>query len=77
MDDTNHLNVCIIKQLQKRREDLGLAQRDVDDIIDMACGPVAKWETGVRIPNAGSLLKWASALDCVIKVVPNDTSEQT
>ena len=42
MDDTNHLNVCIIKQLQKRREDLGLAQRDVDDIIAHQTGATQK-----------------------------------
>lgn len=69
-------DLLIITQLRYRREQLGLSQQDVDDILDMSSGLVGKWECGDRVPHAGSISRWADALDCKITVVPNDTSQQ-
>ena len=77
MDEHRDLSeFLIITQLKHRREEMGLSQQDVDDILDMASGLVGKWECGDRVPHAASISRWADALKCKIIVVPNDTSKQ-
>ena len=70
-------DLLIVTQLKHRREQLGLSQQDVDDILDMSSGLVGKWECGDRVPHAGSISRWADALNCKLVVVRNGTSGQT
>ena len=61
-----------IKQLIMRRHQLNLSQRFVNESIGVAEGLLAKWETGLRSPSGYLLFCWAEALQCRIKVEPND-----
>ena len=58
----------LIKQFQRRRDDLGLTQPAVDQMIGVAPGLVAKWEIGNRKPTLFNAYCWAEALDCEIKL---------
>lgn len=58
----------LIKQFQARRYDLGLTQPDVDQLIGVAPGLVAKWEIGNRKPTLFNAYCWAEALGCSIKL---------
>lgn len=61
-----------IQQLIERRHQLNLSQRYVNESIGVAEGLLAKWETGLRSPSGYLLFCWAEALQCRIKVEPND-----
>lgn len=58
----------LIKQFQERRYELGLTQPDVDQLIGVAPGLVAKWEIGNRKPTLFNAYCWAEALGCSIKL---------
>jgi transcriptional regulator with XRE-family HTH domain len=62
----------LIKQFQRRRYDLGLTQPEVDQLIGVAPGLVAKWEIGNRKPTMFNAFCWAEALDCDIKLETKD-----
>jgi len=53
----------LISALRQRREDLGISQNDLDEIIGVTRGQVGKWEVGSRKPRAFLLACWADALD--------------
>lgn len=58
----------LIKQFQQRRYELGLTQPDVDQLIGVAPGLVAKWEIGNRKPTLFNAYCWAEALGCSINI---------
>jgi transcriptional regulator with XRE-family HTH domain len=62
----------IIRDLAKRRVELGLTQLALDDRIGLTQGHVAKWESRARRPTGFMLSCWASALRCGISIVPQD-----
>ncbi len=60
----------MVDMLTERRHSLGYTQADVDDLLNTTNGLCAKWESGARIPNAGSLTRWITALECTIDLIP-------
>ncbi len=62
----------LIEALALRRLALNITQQELDAIIGVAEGQVAKWETGVRRPKSHLLGCWLRALDCHLTIVVND-----
>tara|TARA_R110002110_G_scaffold112168_6_gene278971 strand:- start:150 stop:422 length:273 start_codon:yes stop_codon:yes gene_type:complete len=60
----------IIEKLVDRRNELGLTQADVDELLNMTYGLCGKWEVGIRVPNASSLARWIDCLACTIDIIP-------
>jgi transcriptional regulator with XRE-family HTH domain len=58
-----------IAALIKRRRDLGITQRALDDMVGVSDCMIAKWESGQRSPTALSLEKWANALGLKLALV--------
>lgn len=61
--------------LRQRRMDMGLAQPDLDHVLGVAVGLVAKWEGGFRSPTSYNLYCWAKALGCDLVLVPRPERE--
>tara|TARA_B100001093_G_scaffold519793_1_gene610510 strand:- start:4111 stop:4344 length:234 start_codon:yes stop_codon:yes gene_type:complete len=68
MMSEKHFTSDLIKQFQRRRYSLGLTQPAVDQMIGVAPGLVAKWESGNRKPTLFNAYCWAEALNCKIKL---------
>lgn len=62
----------LMKQFQERRYELNLTQPEVDDLIGVGTGLVAKWERGFRKPSFFNAYCWAEALGCEITVRKKD-----
>jgi hypothetical protein len=60
----------LAQSLKQRRQDLGISQSRLDDILGHATGVVAKWEGGFRSPTGFHLYCWAAALGCDLVLVP-------
>ena len=60
----------VISQFVIKREQLGLTQSNLDDILGVAKGLVSKWEVGIRKPSGFLFCCWAEALDCEIILKP-------
>ena len=58
----------IIPQFVKARNNKGITQANLDDILGVAKGLVSKWEVGIRKPSGYLFCCWADALDCDIKL---------
>ena len=53
----------LIRQLVRQREAMGLSQNDLDVVMGVTIGQVAKWEIMDRMPGAFLMACWCSALD--------------
>lgn len=52
----------LITSLAARRRALRISQEDLDRLIGLTDGQVAKWESMIRIPGAFMLMCWTNAL---------------
>lgn len=59
--------------LRSRREDLGLAIRDVEEVAGTATDHLAKWEKDgpSKIPNTETFLEWAQSLGYEVVLRPS------
>ena len=55
-----------MSKIKKFRNDLGLTQQEVADILGVSQKAVAKWEGGKGLPRAEMLPKLAKVLGCTI-----------
>lgn len=58
----------ILNDLRYIREQWNLTTRDLEEILHVHTGKVSHWENGSEIPSAKTLLKWADALGCELRV---------
>ena len=70
-----HLIGGLTGMLARRRREIGLSQRDLDQHLRVATGVIAKWESGFRSPTGYNLSCWARALGCDIVLVPRRERE--
>lgn len=61
-----------IRELAQRRKEMGISQLELDKIIGMADGHVAKWESFARLPTGWMLSCWVEALQCEIEIKKPD-----
>jgi transcriptional regulator with XRE-family HTH domain len=62
----------LVAALCQRRQDRGLTQQQLGNIIGVSNGAISRWERGNRLPCTVDLLAMADALDCDIRVVPRE-----
>jgi transcriptional regulator with XRE-family HTH domain len=67
--DTMFYRVLIAKLVDRRRA-LGISQIELDDLIGVSDGYVAKWERLLKIPTPYFFTLWAHALGVTLDVVP-------
>lgn len=60
----------LVRELQRRRRQIGLSQADLDDALGLADGYVAKLESFARIPQGPTLLMWCQSLGVKIELRP-------
>lgn len=60
----------IVRQLRRRRIDLGMSQKRVGEICGVTPSCVTDWESGRRLPNLLTVQKWANSLDMAVMVMP-------
>lgn len=60
-------------EIKRRREALGLSQRDIATPLGVDVSTVTKWETGAAAPRAGLLPALAALLSCTIDELFHDT----
>ena len=53
-------------ELKRLREAAGLSQVQLALRLGVSQGTVARWESGVRVPQAGNLIKMANILGCSV-----------
>lgn len=63
----------IIDLLIKRRKMLNLTQKQLADATSLAQSGIARLESKKTVPQLGTLLQVASALGCVLQLIPNIT----
>jgi hypothetical protein len=59
-----------VRRLVERRHQLHLTQEELDHIIGVSEGQVARWETFVRLPGAFMMTCWSNALGLIISLEP-------
>lgn len=64
---------AMIEQLSDRRQLMQLTQLQLDDMLGVADGLVAKWESFQRLPGAFMLVCWSSALGLSLSAVHHET----
>lgn len=57
---------AFIRLLIARRQQLGIAQVELDELIPCADGLVSKWECGDRMPSLRMAVEWAATLGLTI-----------
>jgi transcriptional regulator with XRE-family HTH domain len=62
----------IIRQLVSRRQQLGLSQAELNDLIGFSDGMISKFETLRRQPTTFTLICWLSALKMRLVLEPLD-----
>ncbi len=62
-----------IKQI---REKNGISQVQLSNILAVDRSTVAKWETGMSVPRAGTLKKLAAYFGCTIDELLTDETER-
>jgi predicted transcriptional regulator len=62
----------LIAQMRDMRDTRDVSQRELDDILGVADGLVAKFENHLRSPALFTLLCWAQALNARVMVVPDE-----
>jgi ribosome-binding protein aMBF1 (putative translation factor) len=58
----------IAKQVVARRQDLGLSQQELAELVGTTQSAIARLESGGRPPRIDTLLRIANALDCELNV---------
>src|SRR2546430_16436264 len=58
----------IAEQVASRRAELGMAQRELAELVGTAQSAIARLESGGRPPRIDTLLRIAAALDCELSV---------
>jgi transcriptional regulator with XRE-family HTH domain len=66
----------LVSALVDRRKELGLSQRQLDQMIGVSESMVAKWESGMRFPTTKSLERWASALGFQVQLRPRPVKQK-
>ena len=66
----------LIPQFVQRRKELGITQSTLDNDMNIARGLVSKWEVGIRKPSGFLFCCWAEALNCEIKLIPNEKNKR-
>lgn len=62
-----------IKQI---REKSGISQVQLSNILAVDRSTIAKWETGMSVPRAGTLKKLAAYFGCTIDELLTDETER-
>ena len=62
-----------IKQI---RENRGISQVQLSNILAVDRSTIAKWETGMSVPRAGTLKKLAAYFGCTIDELLTDETER-
>ena len=62
-----------IKQI---RENRGISQVQLSNILAVVRSTIAKWETGMSVPRAGTLKKLAAYFGCTIDELLTDDTER-
>lgn len=62
--EADRKQVTIMDELKRLREAAGLSQVQLALRLGVSQGTVARWESGVRVPQAGNLIKMANILGC-------------
>lgn len=62
-----------IKQI---RENKGISQVQLSNILAVDRSTIAKWETGMSVPRAGTLKKLAAYFGCTIDELLTDETER-
>ena len=69
----------IAEQVTSRRTELGMAQRELAELVGTTQSAIARLESGGRPPRIDTLLRIAAALDCELSVElrphPHDQEE--
>lgn len=60
----------VVRQLIKRRKNLGITQDQLNHVLGVADRLVSHWECGVRSPTAFHLYCWADALKSELIIIP-------
>ncbi len=58
----------IAEQVASRRTELGMAQRELAELVGTTQSAIARLESGGRPPRIDTLLRIAAALDCELSV---------
>jgi ribosome-binding protein aMBF1 (putative translation factor) len=58
----------IAEQVVARRQDLGLSQQELAELVGTTQSAIARLESGGRPPRIDTLLRIANALDCELNV---------
>jgi DNA-binding XRE family transcriptional regulator len=58
----------IAEQVASRRAELGMAQRELAELVGTTQSAIARLESGGRPPRIDTLLRIAAALDCELHV---------
>ena len=59
---------AIAKDVAERRQELGLSQRELAELVGTTQSAIARLERGGRPPRIDTLLRIADALDCDLTV---------
>lgn len=59
----------LITKLAVRRVKMGMSQNDLDVVLGVTIGQVAKWEALDRVPGSFLMACWCSALDLRLEPV--------
>jgi transcriptional regulator with XRE-family HTH domain len=62
---------AIAQDVADRRQELGLSQRELAELVGTTQSAIARLERGGRPPRIDTLLRIADALDCDLKVELN------
>jgi hypothetical protein len=62
-----------MRDLQARRNALGLKREQVEEWIGCDEGKLKHWEAGLKVPGAQYLMAWLDVLGCKLAVTPDET----
>ncbi len=63
---------AIIDRLIEERHNKGMTQKELAQATELTQSVIARFEKKKAIPQLDTLLKVATALDCGLKIVPNE-----
>ena len=69
MMDDNELRQIIADNLKRIREEKGLSQTDLGEVIGKAKTTISTWERGESLPDAAMLYRLATYYDKVIDMM--------
>lgn len=56
------------RRTQGIRQDAGLSQHEVGQVVGVTAAAVSRWEHGNRLPRSGPALRYARLLDSLAKM---------